>query len=73
MQWTIDNRLQVFLVQPRFLGDLREKAWANFVAVVEGKRIIGPARSFETTMRPVLPRHRPSDSDQCRQELFRLQ
>src|ERR1035438_4277936 len=66
------NWLQVFRAQPCFPGDLCEEAGTNFFVVVEGERIVGRSRPLESTMRPTLPSDCPSDSDQCRQESFRL-
>jgi hypothetical protein len=65
-----DNRVQVFGLQPHFPGNLYEKSGTNFLVVMKGKRIAGPAGSFQSTMRPVLPCDCPSDSDQCGQEFF---
>jgi hypothetical protein len=40
-------RLQVFRCQSSFLGDLREKPWAYFFAVVERKGVVGPPGLLE--------------------------
>src|ERR1035437_1415443 len=53
-------RLQVFRCQSSFLGDLREKPWAYFFAVVERKGVVGPPGLLEPAVRTILPGDTPS-------------
>ncbi len=56
--------LQVLRLQPSFLGDLREKPGPYLLVVMEGKRVIGPARPLEPAVRTFLPGNFPADPKQ---------
>ena len=54
------------------LRDATQHAWANLVAVVEGKHIVRPGIARQDPVRPTLPLQRPAESEQCRVHLSRL-
>src|SRR5581483_4068906 len=56
--------LEVFGLQTCLLGDMREKARANFIAVMEGECIVGPTGPFQPSVLAALPSNGPTDSQQ---------
>lgn len=65
-------RSEVFGVEPGLLADLREKPRADFLAIMERKRVIGPPGTLEPPVRAFLPGDLPSYPGQGSQQLLRL-